>query len=213
MSWESIGKNQKGRFRIGSWSQCNGPAHFIYQLLNGIRHVLHAMDTKHSVKSGFPQFAAAQRAQWHLPPSFCRTTAMLPLTTLHKPSLANWEAEKSLESIHLTWTERSYQSHSFLNCTKWLREGTRNEHLPKFPLFPSFGYITNLTIWRRPPRVSKGFSNSCTRGASCWILRFETATWQTWSLVTPLYTCWLVVWTPLKNMNVNWDDYSQYMGK
>ena len=24
---------------------------------------------------------------------------------------------------------------------------------------------------------------------------------------------WLVVWTPLKNMNVNWDDYSQYMGK
>ena len=24
---------------------------------------------------------------------------------------------------------------------------------------------------------------------------------------------WLVVWTPLKNMKVNWDDYSQYMGK
>ena len=24
---------------------------------------------------------------------------------------------------------------------------------------------------------------------------------------------WLVVWTPMKNMNVNWDDYSQYMGK
>ena len=24
---------------------------------------------------------------------------------------------------------------------------------------------------------------------------------------------WLVVSTPLKNMNVNWDDYSQYMGK
>ena len=24
---------------------------------------------------------------------------------------------------------------------------------------------------------------------------------------------WLVVLTPLKNMNVNWDDYSQYMGK
>ena len=23
---------------------------------------------------------------------------------------------------------------------------------------------------------------------------------------------WLVVWTPLKNMKVNWDDYSQYMG-
>ena len=26
-------------------------------------------------------------------------------------------------------------------------------------------------------------------------------------------TIWLVVSTPLKNMNVNWDDYSQYMGK
>ena len=24
---------------------------------------------------------------------------------------------------------------------------------------------------------------------------------------------WLVVSTPLKNMKVNWDDYSQYMGK
>ena len=24
---------------------------------------------------------------------------------------------------------------------------------------------------------------------------------------------WLVVWTPLKNMRVHWDDYSQYMGK
>ena len=28
---------------------------------------------------------------------------------------------------------------------------------------------------------------------------------------TPRY--WLVVWTPLKNMKVNFDDYSQYMGK
>ena len=27
------------------------------------------------------------------------------------------------------------------------------------------------------------------------------------------YIIWLVVWTPLKNMKVNWDDYSQYMGK
>ena len=27
------------------------------------------------------------------------------------------------------------------------------------------------------------------------------------------YIIWLVVWTPMKNMNVNWDDYSQYMGK
>ena len=27
------------------------------------------------------------------------------------------------------------------------------------------------------------------------------------------YHTWLVVWTPLKNMKVNWDDYSQYMGK
>ena len=26
-------------------------------------------------------------------------------------------------------------------------------------------------------------------------------------------TIWLVVWTPLKNMKVSWDDYSQYMGK
>ena len=26
-------------------------------------------------------------------------------------------------------------------------------------------------------------------------------------------TNWLVVWTPLKNMKVNWDDYSQYMEK
>jgi hypothetical protein len=25
--------------------------------------------------------------------------------------------------------------------------------------------------------------------------------------------CWLVVSTPLKNMKVSWDDYSQYMGK
>ena len=24
--------------------------------------------------------------------------------------------------------------------------------------------------------------------------------------------CWLVVSTPLKNMKVSWDDYSQYMG-
>ena len=24
---------------------------------------------------------------------------------------------------------------------------------------------------------------------------------------------WLVVWNPLKNMKVNWDDYSKYMGK
>ena len=24
---------------------------------------------------------------------------------------------------------------------------------------------------------------------------------------------WLVVWTPLKHMKVNWDDYSQYVGK
>ena len=24
---------------------------------------------------------------------------------------------------------------------------------------------------------------------------------------------WLVVWAPLKNMKVNWDDYSQYMGQ
>ena len=27
------------------------------------------------------------------------------------------------------------------------------------------------------------------------------------------YDDWLVVSTPLKNMNVNWDSYSQYMGK
>ena len=25
------------------------------------------------------------------------------------------------------------------------------------------------------------------------------------------YICWLVVSTPLKNMKVSWDDYSQYM--
>ena len=27
------------------------------------------------------------------------------------------------------------------------------------------------------------------------------------------YNCWLVVSTPLKNMKVSWDDYSQYMEK
>ena len=28
-----------------------------------------------------------------------------------------------------------------------------------------------------------------------------------------VFDIWLVVWTPRKNMKVNWDDYSQYMGK
>ena len=53
----------------------------------------------------------------------------------------------------------------------------------------------------------------------CW----KGSTWRVGSS-SPIYhwvyhifpdseLCWLVVWTPLKNMNVTWDDYSQYMGK
>ena len=34
---------------------------------------------------------------------------------------------------------------------------------------------------------------------------------STWKKCVSLF--WLVIWTPLKNMKVNWDDYSQYMGK
>ena len=30
---------------------------------------------------------------------------------------------------------------------------------------------------------------------------------------SPTFHNWLVVWTPLKNMKVNWDDYPQYMEK
>ena len=34
-----------------------------------------------------------------------------------------------------------------------------------------------------------------------------TTIWSKFGLIIT----WLVVWTPLKNMKVNWDDYSQYM--
>ena len=33
------------------------------------------------------------------------------------------------------------------------------------------------------------------------------------SIISYVYIYWLVVSTPLKNMKVSWDDYSQYMGK
>ena len=36
---------------------------------------------------------------------------------------------------------------------------------------------------------------------------------QNWVQQTSWLISWLVVSTPLKNMNVNWDNYSQYMEK
>ena len=56
----------------------------------------------------------------------------------------------------------------------------------------------------RPAAFSRTFSGAATSSA---------ATGQLLVDEDLLKTGWWLVWTPLKNMKVNWDDYSQYMGK
>ena len=100
-----------------------------------------------------------------------------------------WECGKGIiinNFYGYLWIIPYHSPHSLLSTRK---------HFHPFPtlLCRRLLYIPQLT------GGSKGRANA----------RSLTAGAASWQATTH---CWLVVWTPLKNMNVNWGDYSQYMG-
>ena len=69
-----------------------------------------------------------------------------------------------------------------------------------------------LTGWRCRLGLLETRLGTCSYPFSNWLVITSTlpklATWG-----KPLYLIWLVVSTPLKNMKVSWDDYSEYIEK
>ena len=53
--------------------------------------------------------------------------------------------------------------------------------------------------------------NSCVWGTHAWAGGRNTHCDILWQVASDSFSFLLVVWTPLKNMKVSWDDYSQYM--
>ena len=51
------------------------------------------------------------------------------------------------------------------------------------------------------------------RWPTCEPMGFKTINKYSISIISNQYLYWLVVSTPLKNMKITWDDYSQYMEK
>ena len=75
----------------------------------------------------------------------------------------------------------------------------------------SAGNFPGWTAWEKDSGTSSSLSGS---SGGPWRLRQSVVDphGKSRNFITTLWY-WLVVWTPLKNMKVNWDDYSQYMGK